>query len=126
MHTYSQNYLPRLQTYQDELLERLQLLVNIDSGTGQVKGVNHIMAYLQQWLSDLGFMVTLHDSNGFGNNLVARLKGKGEMRLLLVGHVDTVYGAGAVEARPFEIRDGRAYGPGVIDRKWGVLMGMYT
>src|SRR2546423_4041577 len=124
MHTYSQNYPPRLQTYQDELLERLQLLVNIDSGTGQMEGVNHIMAYLQQWLSDLGFTVSLHDSDGFGNNLVARLKGKGEMRLLLVGHVDTVYSPGAVVARPFEVRDGLAYGPGVIDIKSGVLMGM--
>ena len=126
MPAYSQNYLPRLQTYQEELLERLELLVNIDSGTGQVAGINHIMAYLEQWLSDLGFAVTLHDSAGFGHNLIARLKGKGEVRLLLVGHVDTVYSPGAVAAQPFEVRDGLAYGPGVIDMKSGVLMGMYA
>ncbi len=126
MPAYSQNYLPRLQAYQDELLERLELLVNIDSGTGQVAGINHIMTYLEQWLGDLGFTVTLHDSASFGHNLVARLKGKGEVRLLLVGHVDTVYSAGAVAAQPFEVRDGLAYGPGVIDMKSGVLMGMYA
>ena len=126
MPAYSQNYLPRLQEYQDELLERLELLVNIDSGTGQVAGINHIMTYLEQWLGDLGFTVTLHDSASFGHNLVARLKGKGEVRLLLVGHVDTVYSAGAVAAQPFEVRDGLAYGPGVIDMKSGVLMGMYA
>ena len=126
MPAYSQNYLPRLQAYQDELLERLELLVNIDSGTGQMAGINHIMTYLEQWLADLGFTVTLHDSASFGHNLVARLKGKGEVRLLLVGHVDTVYSAGAVAAQPFEVRDGLAYGPGVIDMKSGVLMGMYA
>ena len=126
MPAYSQNYLPRLQAYQDELLERLELLVNIDSGTGQVSGINHIMTYLEQWLGDLGFTVTLHDSASFGHNLVARLKGKGEVRLLLVGHVDTVYSAGAVATQPFEVRDGLAYGPGVIDMKSGVLMGMYA
>ena len=126
MPAYSQNYLPRLQAYQDELLERLELLVNIDSGTGQVAGINHIMTYLEQWLGDLGFTVTLHDSASFGYNLVARLKDKGEVRLLLVGHVDTVYSAGAVAAQPFEVRDGFAYGPGVIDMKSGVLMGMYA
>src|SRR5436190_20765191 len=126
MPAYSQNYLPRLQEYQDELLERLELLVNIDSGTGQVAGINHIMTYLEQWLGDLGFTVTLHDSASFGHNLVARLKGKGEVRLLLVGHVDTVYSAGAVATQPFEVRDGLAYGPGVIDMKSGVLMGMYA
>ena len=126
MPAYSQNYLPRLQAYQDELLERLELLVNIDSGTGQMAGINHIMTYLEQWLADLGFTVTLHDSASFGHNLVARLKGKGEVRLLLVGHVDTVYNAGAVATQPFEVRDGLAYGPGVIDMKSGVLMGMYA
>jgi glutamate carboxypeptidase len=126
MPAYSQNYLPRLQAYQDELLERLELLVNIDSGTGQVAGIDHIMTYLEQWLGDLGFTVTLHDSASFGHNLVARLKGKGGVRLLLVGHVDTVYSAGAVAAQPFEVRDGLAYGPGVIDMKSGVLMGMYA
>ena len=126
MPAYSQNYLPRLQAYQDELLERLELLVNIDSGTGQMAGINHIMTYLEQWLADLGFTVTLHDSASFGHNLVARLKGKGEVRLLLVGHVDTVYSSGAVAAQPFEVRDGLAYGPGVIDMKSGVLMGMYA
>jgi len=126
MPAYSQNYLPRLQEYQDELLERLELLVIIDSGTGQVAGINHIMTYMEQWLGDLGFTVTLHDSAGFGHNLVARLKSKGEVRLLLVGHVDTVYSPGAVAAQPFEVRDGLAYGPGVIDMKSGVLMGMYA
>jgi glutamate carboxypeptidase len=46
------------------------------------------------------------------------------LRLLLVGHVDTVYPYGAAAAQPFDIRDGIAFGPGVIDMKSGVLMGM--
>jgi glutamate carboxypeptidase len=126
MLTYSQNYLPQLQAYQPELLERLAMLVNIDSGSGQTEGVNTIMAYLQQWLHDIGFDVTLHNSEQFGHNLVARLTGKGRLRLLLVGHVDTVYKVGAVAIQPFQIRDGLAYGPGVIDMKSGVLMGLYA
>ena len=126
MQAHSQHFLPRLQTYQAELLERLELLVNIDSGTGQTEGINAIMAYLAQWLGAIGFNVSLHDSEGFGQNLVARLHGKGGVRLLLVGHLDTVYSAGAVAAKPFQVRDGLAYGPGVIDMKSGVLMGIYS
>src|SRR5947209_9624521 len=102
MLTYSQDYLPQLQTYQSELLERLALLVNIDSGSGQVEGVNKIMAHLEQWLREVGFTVTLHESEQFGHNLVARLMGKGRLRLLLVGHVDTVYKAGAAARQPFQ------------------------
>jgi glutamate carboxypeptidase len=125
MHTYSQEYLPKLQAYQPELLQRLELLVNIDSGTGQVQGINQIMTYLEQWLSTLGFAVSLYEADALGYNLVARLKGEGTLRLLLVGHVDTVYGPGSALAQPFQVHDGLAYGPGVIDMKSGVLMGIY-
>ena len=126
MRTYSQYFLPKLQAYQQELLERLELIVNIDSGTGQKEGINEIMKYLVQWLEEIGLSVQLHDAEGFGQNLVARVRGKGEMRLLLVGHLDTVYAAGAATSKPFQVRDGLAYGAGVIDMKSGVLMGMYS
>ncbi len=76
MHSYSQLYLPRLQSYQIELLERLELLVNIDSGTGQLEGINSIISCLQQWFSDIGFATALHNSTLYGNNLVARRTGR--------------------------------------------------
>lgn len=126
MHTYSQYFLPKLQAYQQELLERLELIVNIDSGTGQREGIDRIMKYLEQWLETMGFSVQLHNSDGYGQNLVARLRRNGGVRLLLVGHLDTVYSAGAVVSRPFQVIDGLAFGPGVIDMKSGVLMGVYS
>jgi glutamate carboxypeptidase len=126
MPTFAQTYLPILQSYQAELLERLALLINIDSGSGQSEGVEQIMRYLQAWLSELGFSVSLHPTEPYGPNLLARRQGKGLTRLLIVGHVDTVYARGAAAARPFQIRGGLASGPGIIDMKSGVLMGMYA
>ena len=126
MRAFAQLYLPTLQSYQEELLSRLQLLVNIDSGTGQSEGVEQIMRYLQAWVSDLGFTVSLHPTGQYGPNLVASRRGKGTVRLLLVGHVDTVYARGAAIERPFQIGDGLASGPGIIDMKSGVLMGIYA
>ena len=126
MPDFSQSYLPLLQSYQEELLQRLALLVNIDSGSGYADGVNTIMSYLESWLLDLGFTVTLYPTEHFGHNLVARRTGKGRARLLLVGHVDTVYSPGEAAIQPFTIRNGVASGPGVIDMKSGVLMGVYV
>ena len=126
MHTYAQDYLPQFQSYQDEFLQRLELLVNIDSGTGQREGIDNIVTHLQQWLSDIDFTVTLHDAGQYGHNLVATRRGKGRARLLVVGHVDTVYKPGATLVQPFYVQDGLAYGPGVIDMKSGVLMGIYA
>jgi glutamate carboxypeptidase len=126
MYSYAQIYLPRLQSYQDELLQRLELLVNIDSGSGQIDGINSVISHLQQWFCDIGFAVSLHNTTTYGNNLVARKTGKGHLRLLLVGHVDTVYSQGSAAAKPFHIKDGIAYGPGVIDMKSGDVMGLYA
>ena len=124
--TYSQDFLPPLQAYQSEMLERLALLVNIDSGSGQVEGVNCIMAYLQQWLEDMSFRVTRHHSEQYGVNLVGRRRGKGKLRVLLVGHVDTVYDRGSATQQPFHIEGELATGPGVIDMKSGDVMGLYA
>src|SRR5579859_1530971 len=126
MSTFAQTYLPILQSYQAELLARLETLINIDSGSGQSEGVELVMQRLQAWVSELGFSVSLRATEPYGPNLLARRRGKGQTRLLVVGHVDTVYARGAAAERPFQIRDGLASGPGVIDMKSGVLMGMYA
>ncbi len=126
MPAFAQTYLPVLQSYQAELLARLEMLINIDSGSGQSEGVGQIMQRLQTWISELGFSVSLHMTEPYGLNLLARRSGKGRVRLLVVGHVDTVYTRGAAMARPFHIHDGLASGPGIIDMKSGVLMGIYA
>jgi len=124
--TYSQTYLPTFHSYQNEYLRRLETLVNIDSGTGHVEGIEEIAIYLKHWLAELDFTVTLHPTDHFGPNLVARRRGKGTKRILLAGHIDTVYKTGDARSHPFTLRDGRAYGPGVSDMKSGVLMGIYA
>ncbi len=62
MQTYSLGYLPKLQTYQHELLQRLERIVSIDSGTGQIEGVNLIISLLERWMDEIGFSVILHPS----------------------------------------------------------------
>jgi glutamate carboxypeptidase len=44
----------------------------------------------------------------------------------MLGHHDTVYEFGTTSARPFRIVDQRAYGPGVMDMKGGVLLGAFA
>src|SRR5581483_7238968 len=46
--------------------------------------------------------------------------------ILLMGHRDTVFPDGEVERRPFTIRDGVAYGPGVADMKAGLVMNCFV
>jgi glutamate carboxypeptidase len=47
-------------------------------------------------------------------------------RLLLIGHLDTVFDEGTAAERPFHIEGGKAFGPGVTDMKSGLLAGLYA
>jgi glutamate carboxypeptidase len=44
--------------------------------------------------------------------------------LLLLGHLDTVWPLGTLKKMPFRVRQGRAWGPGVLDMKAGVVMAL--
>src|SRR4029079_16970488 len=58
---------------------------------------------------------------GLPDNLVAEFRGSGKGRILVIAHVDTVFGPGTVAQRPFRIEGDRAHGAGVGDEKAGVV-----
>jgi glutamate carboxypeptidase len=53
-------------------------------------------------------------------------RGTQPTRVLLVGHLDTVWPMGTLAELPFEVRDGRATGPGGFDMKAGLVQGLHA
>jgi len=104
-------------------LELLKEIVNIDSGTGDVEGGTKVEAVLRARLTQLGAEVRTEpaEAPGLPDNLVAVLHGTGKGKILIVAHIDTVFGPGTVAARPFSMDQERAHGPGVGDEKAGVV-----
>jgi glutamate carboxypeptidase len=104
-------------------LELLKEIVNIDSGTGDVAGGAKVQALLAPRLIELGAVVRKEaaEAPGLPDNLVAVLHGTGRGKILIVAHIDTVFGPGTVASRPFSIAGERAHGPGVGDEKGGVV-----
>jgi len=111
---------------QAEMLELLEGLVNIDSGSYNKTGVDRIGGMLADKLRALGFSVQVQYQANLGCNVLAKLSGAGQAKILLVGHMDTVFDDGTAAARPFTVRDGRAYGPGVDDMKSGLVTMLYA
>jgi glutamate carboxypeptidase len=112
-----------------DYLADLERLVNIDCGSYTPEGVNEIGRWVTGFLTDLGADVDLRpDPEGrFGNTVVATFDGRaGGPRVVLVGHMDTVFDAGTVAERPFRVDNGIAHGPGVTDMKSGLLGGLYA
>src|SRR5260370_11017432 len=116
----------RLDGWQGEQIEFLGRLVNQDSGTEDVRGVNWVGALLGERLESVGFTVSRVAQEHFGDHLVAETPGRGPRRFLSVGHFDTVFPSGTVKERPFHVAGGRAYGPGVYDMKGGLSALLYA
>jgi glutamate carboxypeptidase len=111
-----------------ELLSLLERLVNIDSGTGSEKGLDQVGDMIAAEVRKLGMEVSFSPAlaPAVGKNLVATLKGSGKGKILLMAHMDTVFADGTAAARPFRIQGERAYGPGVMDNKGGVVTAIQT
>ncbi|WP_028007777.1 M20/M25/M40 family metallo-hydrolase [Solimonas flava] len=109
---------------QARALQLLEALVNQNSGTHNLDGVTRVAAMLRPEFEALGFSVQWQPlpQTGRAGHLIATHAGrKGGKRLLLIGHLDTVFEPDSPFQR-FE-RDGdRARGPGVTDNKGGIVV----
>ena len=106
-----------------EQLKLLETLVNIDSGTGDIEGGTRVLDVLAPRLEALGARVERVPAEipGLPDNLVATLKGKGKAKILMIGHIDTVFEPGTAAKWPYSVSGDRATGPGVGDEKGGVI-----
>jgi len=104
-------------------LDLLARIVNIDSGTGDVEGGAKVEAVLAEQLKALGAELSSvsAEAPGLPDNLRAVFHGTGKGKILIVAHIDTVFGPGTAARRPFSIDGDRAHGPGVGDEKGGVV-----
>jgi glutamate carboxypeptidase len=111
-------------------MAQLERLCNIDCGSYSPAGVNEVATFSAVFLAELGARVERRrDPTGrFGDTVVATFDGRpgAGPRLLMLGHMDTVFSDGTVAARPFRIDDGIARGAGVCDMKSGLLAGFHA
>jgi glutamate carboxypeptidase len=105
-------------------IQLLEELVNINSGTMNLEGVRRIGAIMRSQLEPLGFEVRWvpMDAVKRAGHLVAEHKGNGRgKRMLLVGHMDTVFEKDS-PFQKYERHGDKAVGPGVNDMKDGLAI----
>ena len=108
-------------------LEDLASLVNVDCGSYTKAGVDQVGRWTGRFLERLGATVEVRQNAVLGDTVIGTFHGRqGAPRMLLIGHLDTVFPEGTARARPFRIEAGVAHGPGVTDMKSGLLAGLYA
>ncbi|HUU36150.1 MAG TPA: M20 family metallopeptidase [Vicinamibacterales bacterium] len=110
-------------THESWLHEVIDALVSIESPTDDKAAVDRCGAEFRARASAMGMHVRVEARSEAGDHSVAEI-GQGGPRILLVGHVDTVWPHGQIARMPLERRDGKLWGPGTLDMKVGVSMGL--
>jgi glutamate carboxypeptidase len=123
-----QQWIARLKREVDQVLERVSALVRLESPTSDPDAVNLAQGRVAEWAEELGARVTRHVASGAAGVLEARfgdMEGK-RRPVLLLGHLDTVWPVGTLARMPWRVENGRAFGPGVLDMKAGVVMALFA
>ena len=111
-----------------EAIEFLKTVVNINSGTMNHEGVKAVGMEFKSAFDDIGFNTRWIDMKAVdrSGHLFAEIDGTKGKRVLLIGHLDTVFEADS----PFQefkmINDSIAHAPGGNDMKGGNVIILYA
>ena len=109
-----------IDAHTDEAIALLERVVNINSGTMNIAGVKAVGAVFRAELESLGFTVRWVDGAAWqrAGHLVATHPGSSP-KVLLIGHLDTVFEADSPFQKFTRVDAKTAGGPGIIDMKGG-------
>ncbi len=116
-----------IDAHKSEMLSLWQELVNHDSGNDDKVGIDLLQIKIGEILENLGAEVQYVHYDQAGNLLLAEIRhDRKGAPIVFLGHSDTVFKKGTVGKRPFTITDGKAFGPGVLDMKGGIVIILYA
>jgi glutamate carboxypeptidase len=121
--TVEQEIAAHVESHAAEAEALLEQVVNLNSGTMNHDGIRAVGSIFQQEFEALGFTVQwieMPDSVGRAGHLFAERVGTQGRRLLLIGHLDTVFEPGD-PFQQFTREESTATGPGVVDMKGGIV-----
>ena len=121
--TLANNFLRYCEAEHEWVLETTMALARLESPTDDKTAVDRCGEELAQRLRAIGGVVTRLPQPDVGDHLRAEF-GSGASQVLIIGHFDTVWPIGQIDRMPLEIRDGCLFGPGVLDMKGGIALGM--
>ncbi|MBX3195716.1 MAG: M20 family metallopeptidase [Microbacteriaceae bacterium] len=101
------------------VISRLEELVTIETPTGDPDGIAAAHRLLRSWIEPVAGPAETEVVDGVAHLL---WRGGDAPRVLLLGHVDTVFPLGTIAERPFALEGDRATGPGVFDMKAGLVI----
>ena len=114
-------------SHREEMLKLWEEVVMIEGGPHEKAGIDAVAARFRQVLESAGAKCRSVEFEQAGNMLIGEIgTDRSQPGVIFLGHMDTAIAAGATAERPFTVKDGKAYGPGVLDMKGGIVAFLYT
>jgi glutamate carboxypeptidase len=125
------NLLSYFESRSTEMIEFTRWLVEQESMSREAPSLKQIAENLGERLAAIGGEIQLFNDPARGTTLRAQFNTgaddrKDHKRLLVVGHLDTVWPIGTLATRPFRIEQDSAFGPGIFDMKAGVMLSFFA
>ena len=124
-----EEYMKKIGQYIDEhrseMIDLWRELVNFQAGSKEVDRIEDLTLHLKARFEQEQISCRLIPTGKAPVLLAIDGEQRGGKPIFLCGHLDTVFPSGSYPENPFTIRDGRAFGPGVLDMKGGVVMMLY-
>jgi glutamate carboxypeptidase len=119
-----------LVSLRSDMVQALRELVERESPSDDKPLLDALAGYLQGRFAGLAAEAAIlpHENSGNGLRVVAPPQSVSwaSPPALLLCHMDTVWPAGTLAARPFRVEEGRAYGPGTYDMKSGIVIAEFA
>jgi glutamate carboxypeptidase len=121
------NVLSAAPAQESMLMQWMRALVQIESPSDDKAAVDRCVDAAAEIAASLGGRVRRHRQRKYGEVLEARFGPRGDRGgepVMLLGHLDTVWPLGTLRTMPWRVAEGRVWGPGTLDMKAGVAMGL--
>ena len=124
----ARSLLEYLESRRQAMVDALVGIASLESPTDVPETQEAVQKHLTQALEERGFRVRRIPGRRTGDHLYARprRRKRGRPGQLLIGHTDTVWPVGTLEAMPVCVEDGRVRGPGTFDMKAGLVQGIFA
>ena len=112
----------------DALAHCLRQAVEIESPSQDPAAIDRMADFFAREFAQRGAKVQVLNNATAGSALVAEFweGARNSKPILLLGHLDTVWEIGTLAGMPYQVREGRAYGPGINDMKSGIVCGLWA
>lgn len=118
-----------IDAHRDEMIKKWKQFVNLEDHYEEKENVEKAQAWLRAEMEAVGFRCWTAPSRPDRCSVLLGLWGEENpgKPVVFAGHIDTVHPKGSFGTDdPFYIEDGKAYGPGVLDMKGGVIIALYV